>query len=62
MQNPDLTLGKTAECVGDTLGGGGGGALLDAETPPIDYAAYGSHVAAAIMVRSFRGDFRKYIC
>ena len=45
----------TAQCVGDTLGGGGGGALLDAETPPVDYAAYGSHVAAAIMVRRFRG-------
>jgi hypothetical protein len=41
---------ETAECVGDTLGGGGGGNLGDAETLPVDYAAYGSHVKAAIMV------------
>ena len=39
-----------AQCVGDTLGGGGGGALDDAETPPVDFAAYGSHVVAGIMV------------
>lgn len=57
IENRSLTLWKIAQCVGDTLGGGGGGALLDAETPPIDYAAYGSHVAAAIMVRIFRDEF-----
>jgi acetylxylan esterase len=39
-----------AQCVGDTLGGGGGGTLDDAETPPVDFAAYGSHVVAGIMV------------
>jgi hypothetical protein len=35
IENPGLTLGKTAECVGDTLGGGGCENLLDAERLPL---------------------------
>jgi hypothetical protein len=38
-----------AYCGGDTLGGDAGGNLGDAETPPVDYADYGSNVKAAIM-------------
>lgn len=41
----------TAECVGDMLGGGGGD-TLGAKTAAVDFAAYGSHVTAAVMVRS----------
>ena len=52
MQHLELT-DPPAECVGDTLGGGGGGPLGDAETPAVDFAAYGSHVKAAIMVSDF---------
>lgn len=49
-----------AECVGDTLGGGGGAALGTATTTGVDYASLGSHVAAAIMVTCFpsRQDIR----
>lgn len=39
----------TAECISDTLAGGGG-LTLGAKTAAVDYAKYGSHVKAAVMV------------
>lgn len=39
---------RTAECISDTLGGGGGG-TLGTKTPAID-SSYGSHIKAAVMV------------
>lgn len=44
-----LGYSQGAECISDTLGGGGGG-LLGTRTPAVDYAKYGSHVKAAVMM------------
>ncbi|KAJ8059032.1 hypothetical protein OCU04_012012 [Sclerotinia nivalis] len=44
-----LGYSQGAECISDTLGGGGGG-ILGAKTPAIDYAKYGSHVKAAVLM------------
>ncbi|CAD6446060.1 ba98c03c-1469-414a-9876-16196effce01 [Sclerotinia trifoliorum] len=44
-----LGYSQGAECISDTLGGGGGG-LLGTKTPAVDYAKYGSHVKAAIVM------------
>ncbi|KAI9640409.1 hypothetical protein NHQ30_011154 [Ciborinia camelliae] len=43
-----LGYSQGAECVGDVLGGGGGG-LLGTQTPPVD-PSIGAHVVAAIMM------------
>ncbi|QSZ32158.1 hypothetical protein DSL72_001729 [Monilinia vaccinii-corymbosi] len=43
-----LGYSQGAECISDTLAGGGGG-LLGAATAAVDYAKYGSHVKAAVM-------------
>ncbi|KAA8570120.1 hypothetical protein MFRU_005g02590 [Monilinia fructicola] len=43
-----LGYSQGAECISDTLAGGGGG-LLGAATDAVDYDKYGSHVKAAVM-------------
>ncbi|KAB8298909.1 hypothetical protein EYC80_001066 [Monilinia laxa] len=45
-----LGYSQGAECISDTLAGGGGGAL-GTKTNAVDYDKYGSHVKAAVMVR-----------
>ncbi|ESZ90712.1 hypothetical protein SBOR_8906 [Sclerotinia borealis F-4128] len=51
-----LGYSQGAECISDTLAGGGGG-TLGAKTAAVDFAKYGSHVKAAIMAPVSKTDF-----